>query len=817
MPLEWSHANRERPSMNPDLPPALQVDVLEWLRAPRCGGAGHLVAGLQAGSALIGALAIGYLAWRRKDRQDRRLAALGACALALFALTRLPDAAGTAPASPLQVGGALVFLFAAYAFARLVVRMAAAPSLSQARALGEAHAERRLESLAAELEAKVRAQTAELHETEARLTGFIRHAPAAIVIKDLEGRFMLINPRYAAVLGRPEAEILGKTLQELVPLELSGPWLERERRVTELGEEVQYEEEYPRPDGSASHYLAHKFPLVDSQGRCWGVGVILTDITGHKEAEQARLRDRKLESLGILAGGLAHDFNNLLGAMEGNVELAKLAAERDGPVQSYLRTLDGLITRSADLVQQILAYAGRGKRQVVPMDLNRQVEEMTRLLRASLARKAALRLAPDPALPPIEGDPAQVQQMIMNLVINAAEAVTPPDGVITIRTGQETLDEAALCGPFQGQGLEPGPHVFLEVADNGPGMTPEVRERIFDPFFSTKFAGRGLGLSAVLGTLRAHRGGIQVRSEPGKGTSFKLLFPAAASAELPEPREAQDFEAAIGTYRGAGMVLVVDDEEPLRATVVEALRFIGFKTLEARDGLEALQVFEGNREQIRLVLLDLTMPRLDGEETYRELRGNGMMAPVILTSGFSEQDVRQHFRARGIAGFLQKPFRLPALVQMIRKIMDDEDHAGEARPLEARKPLVAEADILLGTPVLDQQHRQLLDAFNLLVGTLGPGGRKPEQEKAVANLKDVALTHFGVEETLMESRSYPRTREHVLGHVRLIRQINEVSERIHRGTLGMSPALLDFLESWLIHHMQDEDRRLAQFLRAKGH
>jgi hemerythrin-like metal-binding protein len=321
----------------------------------------------------------------------------------------------------------------------------------------------------------------------------------------------------------------------------------------------------------------------------------------------------------------------------------------------------------------------------------------------------------------------------------------------------------------------------------------------------------------VLGTLRAHRGGVQVRSDPGKGTCFKLLIPVAAAAEPLEAPEPPRFEEAIGTYRGSGTVLVVEDEAPLRATVVEALRFIGFKTLEARDGLEALQVFEGNREQVRLVLLDLTMPRLDGEEAYRELRGNGLMAPVILTSGFSEQDVRQHFRGRGIAGFLQKPFRLPALVQMIRKIMEDEDRAAESRPLEARKPLLAEPDILLGTPILDQQHQQLLDAFNRLVAALGPGGQLPDQEKAVAALKTVALTHFGVEETLMESLSYPRTREHVLGHVRLIRQINEVSDRIHRGTLAMSPALLDFLESWLVHHMQDEDRRLAQFLRARGH
>jgi len=320
----------------------------------------------------------------------------------------------------------------------------------------------------------------------------------------------------------------------------------------------------------------------------------------------------------------------------------------------------------------------------------------------------------------------------------------------------------------------------------------------------------------VLGTLRAHHGGIQVRSEPGQGTSFKLVLPAAADAEAVALAEDPAFEEAIGSYRGCGAVLVVDDEEPVRAIAVQALQHLGFETLEAGDGLEALQVFEANRDRIRMILMDLTMPRMDGETAYRELRRLGMLTPVVLTSGFCAVDVLDHFQGKGIAGFLQKPYRLHALLREIRKALGREEPL-EARATEARQTLVPAKDLDLGYSVLDQQHRRLVCAFNHLARSLGEGDRRKEQAEALAGLTEVALTHFGVEETLMESLAYPRIREHQASHVRLINQINAVSERIRQGTLSLTPALLDYLESWLVHHTQDDDKRLAQFLRAQGH
>jgi hemerythrin-like metal-binding protein len=349
---------------------------------------------------------------------------------------------------------------------------------------------------------------------------------------------------------------------------------------------------------------------------------------------------------GRLSGGLAHDLNNLLGAMGGNVELAKLATNRESPVLPYLQTLEGLIRRSSILVQEVL---GRPR-------------------------------------------------------------------------------------------------------------------------------------------------------------------PAAA-----EEAEARDFEEAMETYHGSGTVLVVEDEDPLRAAAVEALGRIGYDPLEASDGLEALQVFEANRDRIRIILMDLTMPGMDGEEAYRQLRAHGMLVPVLLTSGYSETEVLNHFRSRGIAGFLQKPYRLQTLARMVSKAMERTQPVPATRHLELRRPLPEALGPDSGLPLIDQQHQMLAKAFEQLVASLDLNMPWAEQVQALANLKEVALTHFGVEETLMDRLGYPRTREHQQSHARLIQQINDLASRIQHRTLHLSPALLDFLESWLVHHMQDEDRLLAQFAKGQGH
>jgi CheY-like chemotaxis protein len=240
-------------------------------------------------------------------------------------------------------------------------------------------------------------------------------------------------------------------------------------------------------------------------------------------------------------------------------------------------------------------------------------------------------------------------------------------GVLTIRTGRETLSQALIDQHYPRQGLTPGVHVLLEVTDNGPGMAPEVKERMFEPFYTTKFPGRGLGLAVVQGILRGHRGVIQVLGEQEAGTTFRLLFPAVSAPE-PAPAEAARTPLVpIPPLQGTGVVLVVEDGPLLRRFAGGELRRMGFEPLEAGDGLEALEALEAKRDRIVLILMDLTMPRMDGEETYRRLRRTGVMVPIILCSGFARDEVLRRFRGRGLAGFLAKPYRAEDLDAKIRR------------------------------------------------------------------------------------------------------------------------------------------------------
>jgi PAS domain S-box-containing protein len=481
-------------------------------------------------------------------------------------------------------------------------------------------------------------------------------------------RFLVINPRMEAIIGRPSGEIIGRTNEDLFPPETCARLMDRDQRALGRGQAIQEEEQWIEADGSTHDYLCHSFPLVDATGQHWGLGFIGTDVTERKRADRALLQSQKLESLGVLAGGIAHDFNNLLGAMQGNVELAMTEASL-ALAMPYLETLKGLMAKGSGLLRQMLAYSGRGKSTVRILNLNQLVQEMIHLLGTSISKKAQMRLNLHPQLPPMEADPDQIQQVVMNLVINASEAMGEQTGVITLSTRPEEVDQSTINVICEGQPIRPGPHVGLEVSDNGSGMPPEVLKQIFDPFFTTKFTGRGLGLAAIHGIVRGHQGCIQVSSEPGRGSTFKLLFPAArgqvgpAVADPPLPR------SSAARTSGTGKVLVVDDEDEMRAVVVAALGQAGLHALQARDGLEALGLFQEHRDQIRLIIMDLTMPNMDGEEACRELRQNGATVPVVLSSGFNETEALRRFEGLGLAGFLQKPFALGSLVDLVRKLL----------------------------------------------------------------------------------------------------------------------------------------------------
>ena len=399
------------------------------------------------------------------------------------------------------------------------------------------------------------------------------------------------------------------------------------------------------------------------------------EIREHARSEEARQRLEKqvqyaqrLESLGVLAGGIAHDFNNLLVAIMGNTDLALMDLPQYSPVKQRLEDVRATAVKAADLTSQMLAYSGKGRFAVQPVAINELIREMSNLLAISMSKKAVLRFNFAENLPSVVADPSQMRQVVMNLITNASEAIGDKSGIVSISTGLFHADEQYLAETYLHDRLQPGYYVNLEVADTGCGMTPSVREKIFDPFFTTKFTGRGLGLAAILGIVRGHGGAIKVYSEEGKGTTFKILFPASSEAAVSAATGALE---PVRNWKGSGTLLVVDDEEAVRNVARMMLERVGFTVLTAADGRAGLEVFQQRADEIAGVLLDLTMPHMNGEEAFRGMRRIRADVPVILASGYSEQDTSAQFAGKGIAGFIQKPFRFEKLIEQFRLVLQN--------------------------------------------------------------------------------------------------------------------------------------------------
>ena len=391
----------------------------------------------------------------------------------------------------------------------------------------------------------------------------------------------------------------------------------------------------------------------------------------HAEEERRELENRiretqKLESLGVLAGGVAHDFNNLLLAIIGNADLARMALPRTSPAREHLVDIETAARRAADLCRQMLAYSGRGKFMPERLSLNEIIQNTLPMLEVSVSKRVALRTQLARDLPPIEADTGQMRQLLMNLVVNASEAVGDNYGVVTLATGMRDCDERYFKTSYLSDKLAPGTYAYLEVTDTGCGMDDETRERIFEPFFSTKFTGRGLGMPAVLGIVRGHNGAIKVYSEPGKGSTFLVLFPAL---QVQANGEAANGEEEQAGWKGAGTVLLVDDEDSVRSVGKRMLIRAGFDVLLARDGTEALALFRQRADEIVCVILGVTLPDMDGEQCYRGLRELRADVPVILSSGYTEQFVSEQFVGDVPGGFIQKPYVLGNLVEALREAL----------------------------------------------------------------------------------------------------------------------------------------------------
>jgi PAS domain S-box-containing protein len=405
------------------------------------------------------------------------------------------------------------------------------------------------------------------------------------------------------------------------------------------------------------------------------------DITARKEAEDAKLQlerqvqhAQKLESLGVLAGGVAHDFNNILMGVLGYAELSLLKLPPESPVRDNVQNIVSSAVRAAELAKQMLAYSGKGRFVVESIDVNRTIEEMVHLLKATLSKTAVLKFNLSKNIPDIQADVTQVRQVFMNVITNASESIEEKTGVITVSTGVMEVGGDDLEGVFVNQDVTEGYYTFIEVSDTGCGMDSETQEKIFDPFFTTKFTGRGLGLAATLGIIRGHKGAIKVHSEPGKGTTIKVLFPCSSEEALDneDTTIGDNSEPTPERWRRGGTILIVDDEEAVRAVAKQTLARHGFNVLVAEDGKEGLRVFGENSDAITLVLLDMTMPHMGGEETFNEMRKMRPDVQVVLSSGYNEQEATSRFAGKGLAGFIQKPYRPTELVQKLHELLEIE-------------------------------------------------------------------------------------------------------------------------------------------------
>ncbi|HBF33723.1 TPA: hypothetical protein DDW35_04095, partial [Candidatus Sumerlaeota bacterium] len=517
----------------------------------------------------------------------------------------------------------------------------------------------------------------ELRESELRLMELIEHSPLATGVCDEKLKILLLNRRFV--------ETFGYTLEDLPNLEqwwhFCHPDPEDQQRSREAWAMF-----VARALAGDTETFSREIRIQCKNGAFRVVEVasapignrfvtVFNDVTARKEAEekQRRLEEQmrhaqKLESLGVLAGGIAHDFNNIMMAILGNADLALIEMPPTSPGRKYMVEIEKASLKAAGLCRQMLAYAGAQNFVMEPHDIGVVVHEMQHMLEVSMSKKIHFNLLFPENIPPVMIDVAQLQQVVMNLVINASEAVGERAGTITIATAVMDCDRDYLDMVRMDTPLPEGRYVTLAISDDGCGMNHQMIDRIFDPFFSTKFTGRGLGLAAVLGIVHSHNGAIKVYSEPEKGTTFKVLLPAVKDmAAVPKPPVSEPSSALHADIT----LLLVDDEPAIQTLGVRMLERLGFQVLVANDGVEAVEVFKVHHEKIACVLLDMTMPRMDGESAFLELRKIKLDVPIIIASGYSERDVVPRFINKGPVGYIEKPYQMATLASKLHEALGE--------------------------------------------------------------------------------------------------------------------------------------------------
>lgn len=527
------------------------------------------------------------------------------------------------------------------------------------------------------LEARRAATEQALAESERRFRGYFDLDLIGIAMSSPSKGWLEVNDRMCSMLGRSREQLRTMTWAELThPDDLAADLANFDRVLRGEIDAYAMEKRFLKSDGQVLHATLSVRCLRLADGRVDYFVALVQDITElRREQEERRALERgmfeaqKLESLGVLAGGIAHDFNNLLTGILGNAGLARCAIEEKGDPDVHLGQIERAAARAADLCRQMLAYAGKGRFVVAPLDLADLVRGTIDLLRLSIKKTARLRIDLDTESPPVVGDETQIRQVVMNLVINASDALPAAGGSIDIRVQPIQVRAAQSSQEFGHGDLKVGGYVMVEVRDEGMGMSRETLGRMFDPFFTTKFTGRGLGLSAVLGIMKAHDAAVRVSSVEGQGTTFRLFFPAflgeKGTSGSPARGAVQDDNRATRS-----LAMVVDDEPLVAETVASMLRHLSFEVIVATSGAQAIEMFRENVGRISVVLVDLTMPEMDGLAVGAALHAIDEGARLISMSGYSVNDsqldrVTAQFRAH-----LSKPFKVGDLRELLGSLRD---------------------------------------------------------------------------------------------------------------------------------------------------
>jgi PAS domain S-box-containing protein len=496
-----------------------------------------------------------------------------------------------------------------------------------------------------------------LRESEERFRDLADSLPQTVFEADVAGTLTYVNRAGRETFGLPDGAPVGVNLLELLaPGERDAARANLEKRLR--GELAPQEYQAQRRDGSSFPVIAHCSPIQRGAGTA-GLRGLVIDISERRQLEEERLKSEKLEAIGVLAGGIAHDFNNLLQGIFGWVEMARRGLEPERPEQAMLRKAEGALEQAVTLTNQLLTFSKGGRPLKRATDLRPVIERVTNF--SLSGSRAECRLELDAGLSWVDADEGQIAQVLQNLVLNAAQAM-PAGGSLLV-----SARNVGAPAPGLPAGLAPGEYVQVAVTDSGAGIPPELRERIFDPYFTTKERGSGLGLATSLSIVRNHGGAMTVESEPGRGSRFAFYLPAAA----PQSQAAAPRPPAAGKLR-PGRILVMDDEEAVRSVAAAMLRYLGQEAVVCAHGDEAIAHYRAARESGRpfdAVLLDLTIRGgLGGEETLDALRAIDPGVKAVVSSGYAESSAIADYRQRGFAGCLRKPFQLEALGSVLRSL-----------------------------------------------------------------------------------------------------------------------------------------------------